>query len=294
MFPDLAPALAGVDARGRAHRPASRGERRSRTCATRRRRSPGSAATHAAALVFGPETNGLTNDEIGLCGRAATIPADPAQPSYNLSHAVAIAAYEVRRAGRRGAARPRARATHDQKERLLELLEAGLRGHRRAAARPTGPRYFAEWRALVQRIDLTPKELRLLEHMARKMKRAAALMAEPAGAVRRRRRRSRAASRSPSSSGASCCSSARSCPTATASCATRRGRCRPSAQPRPVPRGRPLPGRAPAAGGCWCSRYDRTLWRPLRSAARRASCRDPSTTSRARTSTRTRSRSCTA
>jgi tRNA C32,U32 (ribose-2'-O)-methylase TrmJ len=34
--------------------------------------------------------------------------------------------------------------------------------------------YFAQWRALVQRMDLTPKELNLLEHMARKMKRAGA------------------------------------------------------------------------------------------------------------------------
>ena len=59
-----------------------------------------------AALVFGPETTGLTNDEIALCGRRATIPAHPAQPSFNLSHAVAIAAYEVFRASRRGAAEP--------------------------------------------------------------------------------------------------------------------------------------------------------------------------------------------
>ena len=125
-----------------------------------------------AALVFGPEANGLTNDEIGLCGRAATIPADPAQPSFNLSHAVAIAAYEVRRAGRRGAARPRARATHDQKERLLGLLEAGLLATG-ALPRKNSACYFAEWRALVQRVDLTPKELKLVEHMARKMKRAA-------------------------------------------------------------------------------------------------------------------------
>jgi len=126
-----------------------------------------------AALVFGPETTGLTNDEIGLCGRAATIPADPEQPSYNLSHAVAIAAYEVRRASRRGSARPRARATHDQKERLLELLEAGLVATD-ALPRANRASYFAEWRALVQRMDLTPKELKLLEHMARKMKRAGA------------------------------------------------------------------------------------------------------------------------
>ena len=34
-----------------------------------------------AALVFGPETTGLANDEIALCGRCATIPSHPAQPS---------------------------------------------------------------------------------------------------------------------------------------------------------------------------------------------------------------------
>ncbi len=51
-----------------------------------------------AALVFGPEMHGLSNAELALCGRAATIPSHPAQPSYNLSHAVAIAAYEVLRA----------------------------------------------------------------------------------------------------------------------------------------------------------------------------------------------------
>jgi tRNA C32,U32 (ribose-2'-O)-methylase TrmJ len=65
----------------------------------------------------------------------------------------------------------RARATHDQKERLLELLEAGLVATD-ALPRANRPSYFAEWRALVQRIDLTPRELKLLEHMARKMKRA--------------------------------------------------------------------------------------------------------------------------
>lgn len=125
-----------------------------------------------AALVFGPEATGLTNDELALCGRAASIPSDPAQPSYNLSHAVAIAAYEVRRAARSGPARSRPLATHDQKERLLGLLEEGLLAVE-ALPRTNTASYFAEWRALVQRIDLTPKELKLLEHLARKLKRMA-------------------------------------------------------------------------------------------------------------------------
>ena len=126
-----------------------------------------------AALVFGPETTGLTNDEIALCGRCATIPSHPAQPSFNLSHAVAIAAYEVLRASRRAEGDARARATHDQKEHLLELLRAGLLAIE-ALPRTNTEGYFADWRALVQRSDLTAKELKLLEHAARKMRQAGA------------------------------------------------------------------------------------------------------------------------
>ena len=126
-----------------------------------------------AALVFGPETTGLTNDEIALCGRCATIPSHPAQPSFNLSHAVAIAAYEVLRASRRAEGDARVRATHDQKESLLELLRAGLLAIE-ALPRTNTEGYFADWRALVQRSDLTAKELKLLEHAARKMRQAGA------------------------------------------------------------------------------------------------------------------------
>jgi tRNA/rRNA methyltransferase len=131
----------------------------------------GLARDEAAALVFGPETAGLTNDEIALCGRSATIPAHPAQPSYNLSHAVAIAAYEVHRATRGDTTEPRPRATHAQKEALLALLREGLLAIE-ALPRVGTDGYFADWRALVQRTDLTAKELKLLEHMARKMARA--------------------------------------------------------------------------------------------------------------------------
>jgi TrmH family RNA methyltransferase len=124
-----------------------------------------------AALVFGPETSGLTNDELACCGTCARIPVDPGQPSLNLSHAVAIAAYEVHRAMaplRSGGPRL---ATHDEKEGLLALLREGLLAiGGLPAIRAKGA--FREWRALVQRANLTPRELKLLEHMARKMSRA--------------------------------------------------------------------------------------------------------------------------
>jgi tRNA/rRNA methyltransferase len=171
VFPALAPALEGV----------------ALAVALSGRRAPGAPTVdvrtaaetlaslgrdEAAALVFGPETTGLTNDEIALCGHAAHIPADRRQPSFNLSHAVAIAAYEVyRAAGRRLAPGPR-RATHDEKERALVLLREGLLAVG-ALPRVQTERFFREWRGLVQRADLTPKEVRLLQHMSRKMARAA-------------------------------------------------------------------------------------------------------------------------
>jgi tRNA/rRNA methyltransferase len=126
------------------------------------------AADDTVALVFGPETAGLTDDEVARCGRRVLIPADAAQPSLNLSHAVMVAAYEVFRARRPPAASPRL-STHGEKESMLALLQQGLRAiEALPAANPDG--YFEEWRALFQRADLTPKEVRLLEHMARKMK----------------------------------------------------------------------------------------------------------------------------
>lgn len=120
-----------------------------------------------AALVFGPEGSGLTRDELVLCGRLATIPSHPGQPSLNLSHAAAVAAYEVFRASRRPEIPPR-RATHGEKERMLALLREGLLAIE-ALPRVNTEGYFREWRELFQRADLTPKEVRLLEHIARRM-----------------------------------------------------------------------------------------------------------------------------
>ena len=124
-----------------------------------------------AALVFGPETTGLADAEMARCGRRVLIPADAAQPSLNLSHAVMIAAYEVFRARRSAPPSPRL-SSHAEKEAMLVLLREGLRAIEALPAVNTEGR-FEEWRTLFQRADLTPKEVRLLEHMARKMKQSA-------------------------------------------------------------------------------------------------------------------------
>jgi tRNA/rRNA methyltransferase len=125
------------------------------------------APADAAALVFGGETSGLTLDELALCGRRALIPSHPDQPSLNLSHAVMVAAYEVYRPSDRPVTRG-GRATHGGREAMLDLLREGLLAIGALPPANTDG-FFAEWRSLFQRAELTAKEVRLLEHMARKM-----------------------------------------------------------------------------------------------------------------------------
>jgi TrmH family RNA methyltransferase len=166
VFPDLGAALSGcaravalTGKRGRGAPPADVREAAQEIAAL--------GPDETAALVFGPETSGLTLAELALCGRTATIPTHPFQPSLNLSHAVMVAAYEVFRAGRRADESPR-RATHDEKDRMLGLWREGLVRLRAIPDKNTDS-YFREWVELFSRADLTPKEVKLLEHVARKM-----------------------------------------------------------------------------------------------------------------------------
>jgi tRNA/rRNA methyltransferase len=127
----------------------------------------GLADDDRVALVFGPESTGLGDDELALCGRRALIPSHPAQPSLNLAQAVMVTAYEVYRAARKPPAHPR-RASAAEKDALLALWREGLEAIEALPPhRPEGA--FEQWRALLQRADLTPREVRLLEHVARKM-----------------------------------------------------------------------------------------------------------------------------
>ena len=58
-----------------------------------------------AAVVFGRERSGLTNEELDLCTRHLHIPSDPAFSSLNLGAAVQVVAYELAQARiRRGPA----------------------------------------------------------------------------------------------------------------------------------------------------------------------------------------------
>src|SRR5437870_3052832 len=167
VFPDLAAAVAD------AHQVLAFSGRRDRGVPFLDVREAAARTARAAdtvCLVFGPETSGLSHEELARCGGRVLIPAHRAQPSLNLSHAVMVAAYEVFRARTRLAPGPR-RATQGEKDAMLARLQQGLRGIGALPPANTDG-YFREWRALFARADLTPKEVRLLDHMARKMVRA--------------------------------------------------------------------------------------------------------------------------
>lgn len=69
------------------------------------------AGRHAlgAALLFGSEKTGLSNEEMSFCHGLVRIPTEPECPSMNLGQAVAVCCYELARAGAVGIAPARAR-----------------------------------------------------------------------------------------------------------------------------------------------------------------------------------------
>jgi tRNA (cytidine32/uridine32-2'-O)-methyltransferase len=83
------------------------------------------------AVLFGRETNGLTNDELQRCHCHLQIPANPEYPSLNLAMAVQVVCYELFRQSGRVALEPpwdRPAATAAQVESLLGQLEEALIG----------------------------------------------------------------------------------------------------------------------------------------------------------------------
>lgn len=62
-----------------------------------------------AALLFGSEKTGLTNEQMSFCHLLVRIPTSPRCPSMNLGQAVAVCCYELARAGAVAARPPSAR-----------------------------------------------------------------------------------------------------------------------------------------------------------------------------------------
>jgi TrmH family RNA methyltransferase len=133
------------------------------------------------AVVFGPESSGLTGEELARCHARVRIPSDPEQPSLNLAQAVLILAYEIRLAGEGPSAAPAPpRAAAGELEAALRELEEGLVGI--GYLNPDNPRaILAELRQLIVRAGPTPREASLLRGLARQIRWAAGRIAGGSG-----------------------------------------------------------------------------------------------------------------
>jgi len=83
-------------------------------------------ASNRAALVFGPEDHGLSNEDLKRCHELVTIPTHSSYPSLNLAHAVGICCYELFLARHTARAPSPALATSDRLEQLYGRLGSAL------------------------------------------------------------------------------------------------------------------------------------------------------------------------
>ncbi len=144
------------------------------------------AATIAAepavetALVFGPETSGLTLEELALCGAVVRVPTAARHPTLNLSQAVLVICYELFLARRpatpeAGAEPP---APVDQVEGLFQQIEPLLAAVGFARDESFGG-VLRDLRRLAARGQLTAREVAILRGICRRTQ--ARLNRGPAG-----------------------------------------------------------------------------------------------------------------
>lgn len=121
------------------------------------------------ALVFGNETSGMTNEEVGLCSLPVTIPTDPEFSSLNLGAAVQVLSYELRMAALGEAAAVPADvqaepATHADFEGFMGHLERVVTAS--GFHDPANPkRLLPRMRRLFNRVRLEKEEVAILRGM---------------------------------------------------------------------------------------------------------------------------------
>jgi tRNA/rRNA methyltransferase len=77
-------------------------------------------------LVFGPEREGLRNEELSFCHLFVRIPCSGNFPSLNLAQAVMVICYELSKASDHAPERPRHLAESHQLEEMFEHMERTL------------------------------------------------------------------------------------------------------------------------------------------------------------------------
>jgi tRNA/rRNA methyltransferase len=152
----------------------------SRSIRKRRSLEPGEAAVailaapRPAALVFGDEKRGLSDEDLSFCQAICRIPASAAQPSLNLAQAAAVMAYALCAAARAGAPAAPTDGAEDAQATLAEQAELhALLGQvllEAAFLNPQNPRLILEeLRRPFERAGLTKREVQLWKTALKKL-----------------------------------------------------------------------------------------------------------------------------
>lgn len=129
------------------------------------------ALSGKAALVFGPEDRGLSNEELALCQHLIRIPTASAASSLNLAQAVLLTLYECRQAAIGKPAHATARKTISQAE--WQLLARSLKQILAELDCPAGRNpdyYFRQWAAILRQGELGRQEFDTLMGFCRQIK----------------------------------------------------------------------------------------------------------------------------
>ncbi len=122
-----------------------------------------------AAILFGREDIGLTNEILRRCDLVATIPASEEYPVLNLSHAVAVVLYEVYKAIKKKKPERRLSSKEDR-ERLLECFDEVMR--RFAIPPHRAEKAKLVLRRLMGRAGATKEEVSALLYVLRRISRS--------------------------------------------------------------------------------------------------------------------------
>ncbi len=123
-----------------------------------------------AALVFGSEKFGLSNQDLSYCDWVLTIPTDDGCPSMNLGQAVALCCYEIARISKPvPALKTPASVSAKQRERVVEMLTPILEASG-FILKNTRQSQVLKIRRFVNRLRLAPADARVFQGMLRQIR----------------------------------------------------------------------------------------------------------------------------
>lgn len=120
-----------------------------------------------AAIVFGRESSGLTNDEIQQCDFVITIPTSKKYPVMNLSHAVSTVLYELSKSKENITSNTKFASDADKKQ-LMKMLNSTLK-KMNFSTKEKQQTQVKVWKRMIGKSFLTKREAFALMGFLRKI-----------------------------------------------------------------------------------------------------------------------------